>query len=63
MALCGMADIFPLDKIVDSLDLHAPMLKGLQDAHAYVCETLENLVFDMKVSTNIVAAAAYLYGQ
>ena len=52
-----------LAKIVDSLELYAPVLKGLQDVHAYVCDKLEGLVFDERFGENHLLAAAYIYGE
>ncbi|EIW72381.1 hypothetical protein TREMEDRAFT_26582 [Tremella mesenterica DSM 1558] len=50
-------------KIVDTLELYAPVLKGLQEVHAYVCDKLEGLVFDERFGENHLLAAAYIYGQ
>jgi hypothetical protein len=50
-------------KIVDTLDLYAPSLKGLQDIHAFTCETLESLLFDGRSGVRQAQAAAYLYGE
>ena len=52
-----------IGKIVDTLDLYSPMLKGLQDVHAYVCELLESLIFDEQINDKHITAAAYLYGR
>nr|XP_018999660.1 uncharacterized protein I203_07857 [Kwoniella mangroviensis CBS 8507]OCF63121.1 hypothetical protein I203_07857 [Kwoniella mangroviensis CBS 8507] len=50
-------------KVIDTLDLYAPSLKGLTDVHAYTCETLESIIFDQPVADRRGQAAAYLYGQ
>ncbi|WWC86456.1 uncharacterized protein L201_001333 [Kwoniella dendrophila CBS 6074] len=50
-------------KVIDTLDLYAPSLKGLTDVHAYTCETLESIIFDQPVADKRGQAAAYLYGQ
>ncbi|WVW82548.1 hypothetical protein I302_104559 [Kwoniella bestiolae CBS 10118] len=50
-------------KVIDTLDLYAPALKGLTDVHAYTCETLESIIFDQPVADRRGQAAAYLYGQ
>ncbi|WRT64368.1 uncharacterized protein IL334_001300 [Kwoniella shivajii] len=50
-------------KVIDTLDLYAPSLKGLTDVHAYTCETLESIIFDQPVADRRAQAAAYLYGQ
>lgn len=43
--------------------MYTPMLKGLQDVHAYACERLENLVFDKDVEERHGSVAAYLFGR
>ncbi|WWC66185.1 uncharacterized protein I206_100086 [Kwoniella pini CBS 10737] len=50
-------------KVIDTLDLYAPALKGLTDVHAYTCETLESIIFDQPVADRRGQAAAFLYGQ
>ena len=50
-------------KVVDSLELYAPVLKGLQEVHAYTCERLESLVFDQTMPYDHSEAAAFLYGK
>ncbi|WVF70243.1 hypothetical protein IAT40_005032 [Kwoniella sp. CBS 6097] len=50
-------------KVIDTLDLYAPSLKGLTDVHAYACETLESIIFDQPVADRRGQAAGYLYGQ
>ncbi|WWD17654.1 hypothetical protein CI109_102095 [Kwoniella shandongensis] len=50
-------------KVIDTLDLYAPALKGLTDVHGYVCETLESVIFDQQVADRRGQAAAYLCGQ
>ncbi|OCF37694.1 hypothetical protein I316_00821 [Kwoniella heveanensis BCC8398] len=50
-------------KVIDTLDLYAPSLKGLTDVHAYACETLESIIFDQPVADRRGQAASYLYGQ
>ncbi|WVR06060.1 hypothetical protein IAU60_003088 [Kwoniella sp. DSM 27419] len=50
-------------KVIDTLDLYAPALKGLNDVHAYACETLERIVFDEPERDQRIQAAAFLYGQ
>ncbi|CAD6575349.1 MAG: hypothetical protein TREMPRED_001360 [Tremellales sp. Tagirdzhanova-0007] len=60
-SLCQALKTF--GKIVDTLDMYAPMLKGLHEVHAYTCEKLESLVLDRSVSARHGSAAAYLHGQ
>ncbi|OXG92409.1 hypothetical protein C345_05935 [Cryptococcus neoformans A2-102-5] len=50
-------------KVIDTLDLYAPALKGLTDVHAYACETLESIIFDQQNTDQRGQAAAFLYGQ
>ncbi|WVQ82472.1 hypothetical protein IAT38_004601 [Cryptococcus sp. DSM 104549] len=50
-------------KVIDTLDLYAPALKGLTDVHAYACETLESIIFDQQKAGQRGQAAAFLYGQ
>ncbi|WVQ77110.1 hypothetical protein IAR50_006793 [Cryptococcus sp. DSM 104548] len=50
-------------KVIDTLDLYAPALKGLTDVHAYACETLESIIFDQQKVDQRGQAAAFLYGQ
>ncbi|KAK8866140.1 hypothetical protein IAR55_001291 [Kwoniella newhampshirensis] len=50
-------------KVIDTLDLYAPALKGLNDVHGYVCETLESVIFDQQAADQRGQAAAFLYGQ
>ncbi|KIR78890.1 hypothetical protein I306_04100 [Cryptococcus gattii EJB2] len=50
-------------KVIDTLDLYAPALKGLTDVHAYACETLESVIFDQQKAGQRGQAAAFLYGQ
>ena len=59
--LMGVALI--VAKIIDTLDLYSPALKGLQEVHAFACESLENLVFDQHIAGKHAATAAYLYGR
>lgn len=49
-------------KVIDTLDLYAPALKGLTDVHAYACETLESIIFDQRKADQRGQAAAFLYG-
>nr|ODN96689.1 hypothetical protein L204_03398 [Cryptococcus depauperatus CBS 7855] len=49
-------------KVIDTLDLYAPTLKGLTDVHAYACETLESIIFDQGRLDQRGQAAAFLYG-
>lgn len=49
-------------KVIDTLDLYAPALKGLTDVHAYACETLESIIFDRQNTGQRGQAAAFLYG-
>lgn len=48
-----------LGRLVETLDLYAPTLKGLHDVHAYACERLEKLTLGRGGTSH---AAAYLYG-
>ncbi|KAL0241969.1 hypothetical protein I308_106143 [Cryptococcus tetragattii IND107] len=50
-------------KVIDTLGLYAPALKGLTDVHAYACETLESIIFHQQKADQRGQAAAFLYGQ
>lgn len=49
-------------KITDTLELYAPVLKGLQDVHGFTTDYLEKLVFDQNIAEKWAGTAAYLYG-
>ncbi len=50
-------------KLIDTLDMYAPSLKGLQEMHSYTCESLEAILFDRRGDDKTAFAAAFLYGQ
>ena len=50
-------------KILDTLEMYVPKLKGLQHVHSFVCERLASLVFDINLPREHVLAFGYLYGQ
>jgi hypothetical protein len=50
-------------KILDTLEMYMPNLKGLQHVHSFACERLESLVFDVNLPREQVLAFGYLYGQ
>lgn len=50
-------------KILDTLEMYTPNLKGLQNVHSFACERLERLVFDVNLPREQVLAFGYLYGQ
>lgn len=59
---CKQCFTLLIAKVIDTLDLYAPALKGLTDVHAYACETLESIIFDQQKADQRGQAAAFLYG-
>lgn len=61
--LCSDSITESIVKILDTLEMYMPNLKGLQHVHSFACERLENLVFDVNLPREQVLAFGYLYGQ